>query len=145
MQRGWMQGIVLSATIVASMVVGGVLAVNLTKNDTGSATVEATATTSDVPIAATSVAATTPLAGEAPAAVTTAIENLPDLVSQVGPSVVRIETVTSQGGFNADGVGSGVVIDRDGHILTNNHVVDGATSLNVQQRCSAPTPATTSR
>lgn len=52
------------------------------------------------------------------------------------PSVVSI-TATSSGGQNgslsqsadeSDGsgsVGSGVVLDTEGHILTNNHVVDG--------------------
>jgi putative serine protease PepD len=41
--------------------------------------------------------------------------------SAVSPSVVAI-TVRAQGG---SGQGSGVVIDREGHIVTNNHVVTG--------------------
>ncbi|WP_083542217.1 S1C family serine protease [Kribbia dieselivorans] len=40
---------------------------------------------------------------------------------KVTPSVVAITVNTNQGG----GQGSGVIIDKDGHVLTNNHVVDG--------------------
>ncbi len=34
-------------------------------------------------------------------------------------------------GFRSEGLGSGVIIRPDGYILTNNHVVEGATSLRV--------------
>ena len=44
--------------------------------------------------------------------------------AKIQPSVV---TISVQGG-NGSGVGSGVVLDADGHILTNNHVVEGAGS-----------------
>ncbi len=52
------------------------------------------------------------------------------------PAVVEIK-VTSQtpgirgGGFMQSGQGSGFVIDATGNILTNNHVVDGATTVQV--------------
>jgi S1-C subfamily serine protease len=42
-----------------------------------------------------------------------------DVVKLAGPSVVRIQTST--------GIGSGFVIAGDGYIMTNNHVVEGAT------------------
>jgi putative serine protease PepD len=45
------------------------------------------------------------------------------VVKKVGPAVVQIET---QGGL-----GSGVIFDAKGDIVTNNHVVDGASSLTV--------------
>lgn len=41
------------------------------------------------------------------------------------PSVVSISTTTSEG----SGVGSGVVLDTDGNVLTNYHVIEGATEL----------------
>ncbi|MEZ4502226.1 MAG: trypsin-like peptidase domain-containing protein [Dehalococcoidia bacterium] len=128
MQRAWIQGAVLSAAIVISMVVGGVLAVNVTDDGSTPATVQATAAGTNVPIAATTDAGTS--AGST-AVVAAAIENLPDLVAQVSPSVVRIQTATSQGAFSAEGVGSGVVIDTEGHILTNYHVVEDATAVTV--------------
>lgn len=33
--------------------------------------------------------------------------------------------------FPIEGVGSGVIIDENGHILTNNHVIDGAHQLKI--------------
>lgn len=45
----------------------------------------------------------------------------------VSPSVVSITATSQQGG----GQGSGVVIDDEGHVLTNNHVVAGAEKLTV--------------
>lgn len=41
----------------------------------------------------------------------------------VGPSVVSIDVVLQ----NGEAQGSGVIIDQQGHVLTNNHVVAGAT------------------
>ncbi|MGW1763533.1 S1C family serine protease [Streptomyces sp. NPDC002073] len=49
------------------------------------------------------------------------------VAEQVSPSVVRIDT--KKGGGQA--VGSGIVITADGEIVTNNHVVDGATAVQV--------------
>ena len=50
-------------------------------------------------------------------------------------SVVNITTATESVGFFGDetssGTGSGFVIDRQGHILTNYHVVEGAQSVQV--------------
>ncbi len=46
-------------------------------------------------------------------------------------SVVLIESTRRAGGTTIEDVGSGVVIDRDGHILTNAHVVLGTDSLKV--------------
>ena len=43
------------------------------------------------------------------------------------PSVVSINVTTSDG----EGVGSGVILDTDGSILTNYHVIDGAQSITV--------------
>jgi 2-alkenal reductase len=69
---------------------------------------------------------------------------LADLYDQIAPSVVSIQ-VTSRGqminipGFNLpqdeaplqQGQGSGFIYDNDGHIVTNNHVVDEAEEVTV--------------
>lgn len=49
------------------------------------------------------------------------------IVGQVGPQVVNINT---QFGYNnAVGAGTGIVIDPGGVVLTNNHVISGATDI----------------
>ncbi len=45
----------------------------------------------------------------------------------VGPSVVSITATTSSG----EDQGSGVILDKAGNVLTNNHVVSGATAVTV--------------
>jgi S1-C subfamily serine protease len=53
----------------------------------------------------------------------------------VNRSVVNITTASQTAGFFGDetsaGTGSGFVIDREGRILTNNHVVEGAETVQV--------------
>jgi putative serine protease PepD len=68
-------------------------------------------------------------AGRAPASVVVAPgSSLADVVAAVSPSVVSIN-VAVRGGT---GTGSGVILDKDGSILTNAHVVQGATRISVQ-------------
>ncbi len=50
------------------------------------------------------------------------------LYERVSPGVVSVEVTTAGGG----GTGSGFVLDREGYILTNDHVVDGAQSVRVR-------------
>ena len=72
------------------------------------------------------------------ASIGSASEELPtvEVVKILTPSVVQIVTeVLSMGLFNqptpSRGVGTGVVLDGDGRILTNNHVIAGAQSITV--------------
>lgn len=62
-----------------------------------------------------------------PASSTSTTPDWEAVTAAVGPSVVALDVVTGQG----QGQGSGVILDTDGHILTNSHVVDGAREVTV--------------
>lgn len=49
------------------------------------------------------------------------------VIAKVRPAVVQVNVATQ----NGSGIGSGVIIDRRGYIVTNNHVVDGAQDIQV--------------
>jgi S1-C subfamily serine protease len=102
--------------VMAAAVIGG----------TGVAVGAATATPSP---AATTVQTAT----SAPAVVAGTPASYADVVRQVLPSVVLIST--------GDGLGSGVVLDRSGNIVTNAHVAGHATTFKVQVP-GDPTPRT---
>jgi len=53
--------------------------------------------------------------------------DLPELYREVNPGVVAIRALTEEGG----GLGTGFVWDSEGHIVTNFHVVESATDLEV--------------
>lgn len=57
---------------------------------------------------------------------------LTNLYQRVNPAVVYIEVLVEQGGgLQPWSSGSGFMIDRDGHVVTNNHVVERADALRV--------------
>ena len=90
--------------------------------------------------------------GIAPAArsATPAPPRLPDVVAQVLPTVVAISATKVEGGPSADGKppkvgherGSGFIIDPEGFIVTNKHVIDGATEIQVRLHEGSTLPAT---
>src|SRR5438128_10896659 len=72
-------------------------------------------------------------------------ESLTNLFERVSPSVVSIQAMKinkakPQRRFETI-IGSGVIIDKDGQVLTNAHVVDGAASLTVTLDSGNKTPA----
>jgi 2-alkenal reductase len=89
----------------------------------------------------------------------TAYENaLESIYATVSPQVVNINVLTSAGdvseffqGFNdnpqsqipqfSQGLGSGFVWDTEGHIVTNNHVVEGASKVEVNFTDGTTVPA----
>ncbi|WP_089612057.1 S1C family serine protease [Dehalobacterium formicoaceticum] len=58
------------------------------------------------------------------------------IAKKVSPSIVAIEITANQTDvfgkrYESSGTGSGIIIDNQGHIVTNNHVVEGASALTV--------------
>jgi putative serine protease PepD len=91
-------------------------------------------------VVAAVIAATSLVTGSTPASATGATVagvalqgSFVKVVSSVSPSVVQIEDQT--------GLGSGIVFDSRGDIVTNNHVVTGATSFTVTTSTGKRYPA----
>jgi S1-C subfamily serine protease len=81
--------------------------------------------------ATTAVETVTVATTTAPAETAPAPDRAGSLAAAVGrvlPSVVSVRTTTFGGG---KGEASGVILQRDGVILTNNHVVEGSTSISI--------------
>ena len=106
-----------SRLILPGLLAGALVVTACTDDDPAVATAEATGT--QQPIASASATSQTTQVLQA--------GSLADLVAQVSPSVVLIQGT----GTTGDVSGTGVVIDSDGHILTNNHVVAGQTNIKV--------------
>lgn len=98
-------------------------------------TATATATPAPVPMA-TSTPTGTPIPSPVPPQQTQAFPNISDVVDRVAPSVVaivaQVETVDIfQRRRMSASSGTGVIFTKEGHILTNNHVVENAAKLTV--------------
>jgi S1-C subfamily serine protease len=96
---------------------------------------------------ATSVPAAGTTSASAPAVQNfVSVPSFADLVAAVQPSVVQINiSATVQAGrrtVQQQGAGSGWILDSNGTIVTNNHVVSGATSITVVTADGKSYPAT---
>jgi S1-C subfamily serine protease len=140
--RTWLLTLLFGVVIIGSMSLGAFLATSIGGDDATPVTAVAvpTATATATPAAPTDTPTPMPTqppvvlpqspesAPTATGAATTAIHNLPDMVDRVVASVVQIRAR----GQLTGGTGSGVVIDRSGHIVTNDHVVQGAVTIVVE-------------
>ena len=58
-------------------------------------------------------------------------------IAKIRPAVVQVTVATQRG----VGLGSGVIIDRQGYIVTNSHVIDGAQAIEVMLSDGTKVPA----
>lgn len=112
------------ASIVGTLLIAGALFLNDPTNTGG--------TVAPVPASESTVSSeSNPTNETALAAV--ALNDVSDVASQVVDSIVVVEvTIDARGPFDTTGSGSGVILSEDGTIITNAHVVDNATSVNVE-------------
>lgn len=106
------------------------------------ATVAPATDTSANTAASTAASAVSPAAGSSSA---DPIDPVVAVAASVTPAVVTITSdIAGAGRFGASGtgVGSGIIYAADGYILTNAHVVEGATSLSVTLSDGRQLPAT---
>jgi len=54
-----------------------------------------------------------------------------DIYNRAAPSVVSITALSDASGQMGGATGSGFIIDTDGHIVTNDHVIEGATRIEI--------------
>ncbi len=126
-----------AVALVAALIGGGVVAA---VDGSGGGSSTTTVTT----------AAVTPVstASETPSAAGTTAVDFSAIYAKRRAGVVSItSTLPAQSGQGGPGgsttaEGSGVVIDREGHILTNDHVVDGATAVRVELSSGTTVKAT---
>lgn len=134
--KSWLQAAVLGAVVVVAMVAGGLIAAAIAGGSDSSSTTDNSASVSTSGDGSKSDSASS--------VSLTAIDDLPTLVDRVSASVVAISTVSGSGTRQASGLGTGVVIDTDGHILTNFHVIDGARQVTVEFKDGSVVPGTVS-
>jgi len=54
------------------------------------------------------------------------------ITDKVNPAVVDIFTTIDTGSSTGEAAGTGMILTADGEVLTNNHVIDGATAIRVE-------------
>jgi 2-alkenal reductase len=121
------------AIVVLSMAIGAAVVGGITWARGGNSSSNSTTNSAAANINNASVPASSNGASAGSSALTTQ-SDYTSLYSAIRPSIVRITTGDqSSGPFGnqQSGLGSGIILDSDGHILTNYHVVNGANSITV--------------
>jgi S1-C subfamily serine protease len=128
---GTLRVLMLSGMLVLGMLLGGAGAGAVMLVAGGASTLAAPAQT------AQATTTTTASSNSSPELVAQSSQTtINSIYEKVSPSVVMISSVVRSGNgrFSATGqaTGTGIVIDSQGHILTNYHVIEGATSIKIE-------------
>ncbi len=102
--------------------------------------VRPTATQAPTPTLMVIVATPTPLTIDIAAVADAEEQLIINIYARVSPSVVFIRT-SGEGGLLEEGAGSGFIYDRDGHIVTNNHLVEDRSEILVTLADETTAPA----
>ena len=121
----------LAAGVVGAALTIGVLAGTGTFDEAETPTTTVTASASEAAVTVPMPAATTQIINDLGSAI-----NPTAVAAKVVPSIVTV-TVFESGSEDEEGLlgvgsGSGVVVSTDGYIITNHHVIDGATDYRVE-------------
>lgn len=125
---------ILAGVMAVSAVLGGFVGAQIAQPDRSSSSVD-TATED----AGRTVSETRPAPGSSSEPILTAPASTGDdpeldvagVVRTIGPSVVTVLSTLEDGMNTGRGTGTGVIISTDGEIVTNAHVVEGATQVQV--------------
>src|SRR3977135_1259454 len=114
--RLWPRLLALAATVAGLAITGAVfLSANTATAGTG-----------------TILSATAPIVAETqPASAYSGAIQASGIAAKVDPAVVDVNTVFQTATASGSAAGTGIIITSNGEILTNNHVVEGATSITV--------------
>jgi S1-C subfamily serine protease len=74
---------------------------------------------------------TAPIAPVNPTPAQSGTANAQAIAAKVDPAIVDINTIVQTANGNGAAAGTGMIITSSGEVLTNNHVVDGSTSISV--------------
>jgi S1-C subfamily serine protease len=120
---GWLFAVVLVAALMTTAFsVGRVIGAERSAGWLGSLSHQSMSS----PVAMGGAAARAPGMADAP--------DLIGVANQVTPSLVDVNTKLAFQG--AEGAGTGIVLSPDGEVLTNNHVINGATTVQVRSQAT---------
>src|SRR5207237_6618443 len=97
----------------------------------GGGALGAEAVISRLPATSNTSATSSPAASSASKAVASPPASVAALYKQAAPGIVTITTEVARRGRVGEGTGSGIVLDTTGNILTNAHVISGASQIQV--------------
>lgn len=124
-RSGWKPVLGIALTFAVCVTGSGALSYQVAKN-----TVAETASQSTQDSAGTTVQATGMSTGSDGTGISSVVEDVVDSVVEVSTEMKQVSNRATE--YVTEGAGSGVIISENGTIVTNHHVIDGATSITVR-------------